>query len=148
MHIIIVADNDEQLDKGVEEVEKILNGEEDEELKELMESYNQVIMGVYENYCENCQQEGHRTWACPFQSKNTSGVKCSICGETSHPTSDCPEKQAYLKKQQSDQIAMLLESQYHQFKEDLNVTKPKGGTAFITDFEKKDIRDLRAITHG
>lgn len=43
---------------------------------------------------------------------------------------------------------MLLESQYHQFKEDLNVTKPKGGTAFITDFEKKDIRDMRAITQG
>lgn len=40
---------------------------------------------------------------------------------------------------------MLLESQYHQFKEDLNVSKPKGGIAFITDFEKKD---MLAITHG
>jgi hypothetical protein len=40
---------------------------------------------------------------------------------------------------------MLLESQYSQFKEDLNVTKPKGGTAFITDFDR---RDLLAITHG
>lgn len=29
LHIIIVADNDEGLEKGVEEVEKILNGEED-----------------------------------------------------------------------------------------------------------------------
>jgi len=26
------------------------------------------------------------------------------------------------------------------------VTKPKGGTAFITDFERKDPRDLLAIT--
>ena len=52
LHIIIVADNDEQLDKGVEEVEKILNGEEDEELKELMDSYNMVIQGIFEeNYC-------------------------------------------------------------------------------------------------
>ena len=33
LHISGGADNDEQLDKGVEEVEKILNGEEDEELK-------------------------------------------------------------------------------------------------------------------
>lgn len=103
------------------------------------------IQGIYENYCDNCQQEGHRTWACPFQTKNQFNIKCSICGENSHPTSDCPEKQAYLKKQQSDQIAMLLESQYHQFKEDLNVTKPKGGISFITDFEKKD---MLAITHG
>lgn len=53
-----------------------------------------------------------------------------------------------MKKQQTDQIAMLLESQYHQFKEDLNVTKPKGGTAFITDFERKDVKDMKAIAHG
>ena len=149
LHIIIVADNDDQLDKGVEEVEKILNGEEDEELKELMDSYNMVVQGIFdENYCENCKQEGHRTWACPFTTKSQVNVKCSICGESSHPTSDCPEKQAYLKKQQTDQIAMLLESQYHQFKEDLNVAKPKGGMAFITDFERKDIRDMKALTQG
>jgi len=49
-----------------------------------------------------------------------------------------------MKKVQSEQIAMLLESQYSQFKEDLH--KPKGGTAFITDFERKD--HLLAITHG
>ncbi len=123
-----------------------MNGEEDEELKELLDSYNQQIQGIYENYCENCQQEGHRTWACPFQAKNTLNIKCAICGENSHPTSDCPEKQAYLKKQQTDQIAMLLENQYNQFKEDLNIPKPKGGMAFITDFERKET--LMAITHG
>lgn len=39
---------------------------------------------------------------------------------------------------------MLLESQYSQFKEGLNVTKPKGGTSFITDFDR---RDILAITH-
>lgn len=41
---------------------------------------------------------------------------------------------------------MLLESQYSQFKEDLNTKKPKGGAAFITDFEQR--KDLLAITHG
>ena len=39
---------------------------------------------------------------------------------------------------------MLLESQYSQFKEGLNVTKPKGGVSFITDFDR---RDILAITH-
>ena len=43
---------------------------------------------------------------------------------------------------------MLLESQYQQFKEDLNVAKPKGGMAFITDFERKDIKDMKAIMGG
>jgi hypothetical protein len=49
-----------------------------------------------------------------------------------------------MKKMQSEQIAMLLESQYSQFKEDLH--KPKGSIAFITDFERRD--QLLAITHG
>ena len=110
----------------------------------MLDSYNLQVQGVYDNYCENCQQEGHRTWACPFQQKSHIVVRCQICQETSHPTSDCPLKQEHLKKVQSEQIAMLLESQYSQFKEDLN--KPKGGTAFITDFERKD--QLLAITHG
>lgn len=39
---------------------------------------------------------------------------------------------------------MLLESQYSQFKQDLN--KPKGGTAFITDFDRKE--KLLAIGHS
>jgi hypothetical protein len=102
------------------------------------------VQGIYDNYCEHCQQEGHRTWACTFQAKTHVVVKCSICGENSHPTSDCPEKQAYLKKQQTDQIAMLLESQYSQFKQDVDVKKPKGGAAFITDFARKE---ALAITH-
>lgn len=115
-------------------------------MKDLLDSYNYQIQGVYDNFCENCQIEGHRTWACPFQPKSNIVIKCSICGENSHPTSDCPEKQAYLKKQQSDQIAMLLESQYSQFKEDLTNKKPKGGANFITDFDHK--KDLLAITNA
>jgi hypothetical protein len=65
----------------VEEVQKVLNGEEDDELKELLESYNKQLQGFFnENYCDNCQQEGHRTWACPFAPKSQVNVKCSICG--------------------------------------------------------------------
>lgn len=33
LHIIVVADKDEDLERGVEEVHKILNGEEDDEIK-------------------------------------------------------------------------------------------------------------------
>lgn len=40
---------------------------------------------------------------------------------------------------------MLLESQYSQFKEDLNAPKSKGGAAFITDFERKE---LLSISYG
>ena len=36
LHIIVVADNDEDLDNGVKEVHNILKGEEDDEIKELL----------------------------------------------------------------------------------------------------------------
>lgn len=100
-----------------------------------------------DNYCDHCQQEGHRTWACPFYELNKNNklvIKCEICGETSHPTSDCPDRQAYLKRQQADQINMLLESQYSQFKSDLNDEKPRGKLAFITD----DRKELLSIQNG
>jgi hypothetical protein len=51
-----------------------------------------------------------------------------------------------MKKQETAQIAMLLESQYSQFKEDVNTKKPKGGTAFITDFDHR--KELLALTQG
>lgn len=114
----------------MEEIEKILNGAEDQELKDLLDSYNLQVQGIYDNYCENCQVEGHRTWACPFQAKPHLTIKCNICGENSHPTSDCPDRQAFMQKKKDEQIDML----YSQFKEDVADTKPKGGTAFITDF--------------
>ena len=49
---------------------------------------------------------------------------------------DCPDRQAYLQRQQTQQINMLLESQYSQFKSDINEDKPKGGLKFITDERK------------
>lgn len=143
----MVADNDDDLEKGVQEVHNILKGQEDDELKELLDSYNVVALGLLDdNYCDNCQQEGHRTWACPFYELNKNNkmiIKCEICHESSHPTSDCPERQAYLKRQQTEQINMLLESQYSQFKSDLEEKKPnKGGMAFITD-ERKDLLSIQ-----
>jgi splicing factor 1 len=64
-----------------------------------------------DNYCDNCQMEGHRTWACPFPNLNQTNkinIKCEICGENSHPTTDCPERTAYLKRAQADNINKLL----------------------------------------
>ncbi|CAM6004531.1 unnamed protein product [Sphagnum balticum] len=40
---------------------------------------------------------------------------------------------------------MLLESQYSQFKDDVNTKKPQGGANFITDFASK--KELLSITH-
>lgn len=78
----MVADKDEDLEKGVKEVHNILNGEQDDELEEILrELEGKIVLGkLDDNYCDHCQQEGHRTWACPFEMKNKINIKCSICG--------------------------------------------------------------------
>lgn len=41
-----------------------------------------------------CGEKGHRQFECPHRAKTfkAAGVKCSICGDLSHPTRDCPLK--------------------------------------------------------
>lgn len=46
-----------------------------------------------------------------------------------------------MSRQKTEQINKLLESQYSQFKSELNNEKPKGGLAFLTD----DRKDMLAI---
>lgn len=66
LHVLITADTDEQLDKGVEEIQKILNGEEDAAIKAATDTLATLSEGIFNSsYCENCHEEGHRTWACP-----------------------------------------------------------------------------------
>ncbi len=38
--------------------------------------------------------QGHRQYECPARNRTfkAANVKCSICGEMSHPTRDCPQK--------------------------------------------------------
>lgn len=52
-----------------------------------------------------------------------------------------------MKRQQAENISRLLESQYEQFREDINDDgqKGKGGLAFITD-ERKDLLAIQGIT--
>jgi splicing factor 1 len=70
-----------------------------------------------DNYCENCHQEGHRDWACPFPSTHTRNmIKCNICGEISHPTSDCPQKTDFYLTQQNQRKAEIFETQYEKFR--------------------------------
>lgn len=92
-HILIQAENDEDLAKGVELVEKVLRGEP-EELSEV-EKNNMYTLVAYEKVlnkaCENCGQHGHKIWECPHKTLiKKATIKCEICNETSHPTRDCP----------------------------------------------------------
>lgn len=84
---------------------------------------------------------------CPHEAThNRNIIKCSICGEISHPTCDCPQKAEYIKNQQTIQQNRLLESQYNKFKEEIQSDKkPKeSGTAFITDVDKQKLLSIEA----
>lgn len=76
-----------------------------------------IMQGIFtENFCDNCHEQGHRTWMCPHEVTHTRNmIKCSICNEISHPTSDCPQKNGifkynieYIKAQQTLHQNLLL----------------------------------------
>ena len=94
-HVLIQAENDEDLTKGVGVVERLLRGEpEDLNEEEKNEKYTVAAFdSVLNKACENCGEFGHKMWECPHKilfHKPT--VQCQICNDKSHPTGDCPLK--------------------------------------------------------
>lgn len=79
-----------------------------------------------DEFCEICAEKGHRAFACPKRfamRKNTPAIKCAICGDTSHPTSDCTRKQATVAENRE------LDSEYQSFMAELDGKKPEGRSA-------------------
>jgi splicing factor 1 len=92
-HILIQAENDENLAKGVELVEKVLRGEPEELTQEEKNNMYTVVAfdKVLNKACENCGENGHKIWQCPHKHFiRKAAIRCEICKETSHPTRDCP----------------------------------------------------------
>lgn len=74
-----------------------------------------------DEFCEICAEKGHRAFACPKRfamRKNTPAVKCAICGDTSHPTSDCTRKPGLAVENKE------LDSEYQSFMAELDGKKP------------------------
>ena len=75
-----------------------------------------------DEFCEICAEKGHRAFACPKRfamRKNTPAVKCAICGDTSHPTSDCTRKIGTVAENKE------LDSEYQSFMAELDGKKPE-----------------------
>lgn len=75
-----------------------------------------------DEFCEICGEKGHRAFACPKRfamRKNTPAVKCAICGDTSHPTSDCTRKPGTVAENKE------LDSEYQSFMAELDGKKPE-----------------------
>ena len=76
-------------------------------------------------------------WACPNKAMNKVIVQCAICGDYSHPTSDCPDRKSFL----ATNTPISIEAQYKKLLNDIDGKKmaiedeytSKGGMSFITE---------------
>ena len=88
-----------------------------------------MINGTFreEEYCPICGEKGHRQFECTnrTQSFKPAGVKCSICGDLSHPTRDCPLKEADIEKPE-----FSLDQEYSSFMAELD-GKKRDSTVFV-----------------
>lgn len=139
-HVLVQAETDEQLEKGVQMVQKVLHNESlhsiaDGEKKYIKTGYQLLAVdAVLRESCENCREEGHKAWNCPytfnehlkrrqeyFQNKSqaqSAGLRvalCDVCQSRAHLTRDCPNKN--LAKAEE---AMNIQMEFFRFKNELN----------------------------
>ena len=145
-HVLIQAENDEQLEKGVSMVEKILRGESIQDVAKTEKKFIRTghelvaIETVLRKFCKNCKAEGHKVWECPYMAKTKLGkrdkydsdfliVKCDNCGDKRHLTMECPKRKK-IKEEMDDEE---MDHEFAKFLNDVNL-----GEAEIIDMDKVD----------
>jgi len=91
LHLLIEADNDENLQKGINMVLPYLNENSQEYKAAKMALITQINVNNNEWSCEICGEKGHKNWACPLNiNQYKAEVVCQYCGDKGHPSMDCP----------------------------------------------------------
>ena len=91
LHLLVEADNEEILQKGIELILPYLNEKSDEYKKAKMALITQINVNNNEWSCEICGEKGHKSWACPLNiNQYKAEVVCQYCGDKGHPSMDCP----------------------------------------------------------
>lgn len=123
LHVVVSGDNQESVDNAAKLIEDMLvvidddkNIHKQAQLRELA-----LLNGTLkeDEYCSLCAEKGHRAFECPKRfSMNKPGVevKCAICGDTSHPTRDCKQKDVVPDEKDASQ----LDSDYLAFMNELD----------------------------
>lgn len=124
LHVVVSGDNQESVDNAAKLIEDMLvvidddkNIHKQAQLRELA-----LLNGTLkeDEYCSLCAEKGHRAFECPKRfstNKPSVEVKCAICGDTSHPTRDCKQKDS-LQGEEKD--ASQLDSDYLAFMNELD----------------------------
>lgn len=118
LHVLVSADTTIQLEKACKMVAELLvpidekqNIHKQQQLKELAE-----INGTLRD----------RSWMQPMErSFEMSNVKCSICGEKSHPTTDCPLKGKAGVKPILPEDTETLDEEYSKFLSEIGEDAPQ-----------------------
>jgi splicing factor 1 len=132
LHVLIMADTEDQLDRAAIMVQKLLvpvdensNEHKRQQLRELAE-----INGTLRD----------RSWQDFSRSFDPADVQCGLCGEKSHPTSDCPLRGSGAvppRKKVAPEEKKKIDSEYQTFLSELGM---EGGDEYA-DF-------MSAISEG
>ena len=91
LHFLIEADNEENLQKGIELILPYLNEKSNEYKAAKTALITQINVNNNEWSCEICGEKGHKSWACPLNiNQYKAEVVCQYCGDKGHPSMDCP----------------------------------------------------------
>lgn len=91
LHLLIEADDDEILQKGINIVLPYLNENSQEYKAAKLALITQINVNNNEWSCEICGEKGHKNWACPLNiNQYKAEVVCQYCGDKGHPSMDCP----------------------------------------------------------
>lgn len=119
LHVVITGDDQKSVDAATDMINQMLVVIDDEknvhkqnQLRELA-----LLNGTLkeDEYCSLCAEKGHRAFECPRRfslNKQAIAVKCANCGDSSHPTRDCPLKgkeQKNEKELDSDYMSFMAE---------------------------------------
>jgi splicing factor 1 len=155
LHVVITGDNQANVDAAADMVTQMLvvidddkNVHKQQQLRELA-----LLNGTLkeDEYCPICGEKGHRAFECPKRfsmNKETVSVKCAICGDTSHVTSDCKlyKKDGTVEGAGANgqQNEKELDSDYLAFMNELD-GKPAGDTAATASSAAADRKELASL---
>ena len=91
LHLLVEADNEEILQKGIDLILPYLNEKSNEYKAAKTALITQINVNNNEWSCEICGEKGHKNWACPLNiNQYKAEVVCQYCGDKGHPSMDCP----------------------------------------------------------
>jgi hypothetical protein len=125
LHVVVTGQDQKAVDAAADMVQQMLVVIDDEQNMHKQQQLRELALlnGTLkeEEYCSTCAEKGHRAFECPrrfsMNAKAAVQIKCSICGDTSHPTRDCTQKPSDQPNQQE------LDSDYMSFMAELDGKK-------------------------